>query len=621
MDKRTLIAFLLAGVVLITWSILFPPARTPSGNGSADSELVQGPAGPAGPAEYRQPESNGAVESPGAMDSMGSSTGSAALADANAEGGAQVEDLAAAAGGPEWERAPVDSVRIETDLLRANIHSHGGGLTMVELKRYPSGFEPGRVVDLVRPGLEALDVALAWGKPETRRMSLANVPFAVAREEQSEDGVTTERITLTARRSDGLAVTRRYTFQSGSYEVGHEIKVSGLAGVLESPEILVGWRAGIPYTEADRGSNEQFFASIVRVGDEVSSWGVGKFKNGPRQVEGAVRWAAVSNKYFLAALVPAPGTAVAAGADGDPSSFRSSVWLRLPAADVVHAQADLRLFLGPKDLDRMKAVDPGLGDAVLKESVSGPLSQGYRWMWPLSQLMLHILKATYRLIPNYGLVIIVLSVLVRVILYPLNQSSMRSMKAMQRVQPEMEALRKKYADRPQEMNKQLMLLYQKHKVNPLGGCLPIVVQMPVLFALYFSLMFAIDLRMAPFVGWIHDLSAPDTVAHVMGFPIHVLPIVMTIVSVLQARSTPTDPRQAMMTTLMPIFLLVFFYSMPSGLVLYWTVMNLGAWAQQLIVNRGDAAKSPGAEAVAMATGAPAADVPGAAALAPGRKSD
>jgi YidC/Oxa1 family membrane protein insertase len=599
MDKRTLFAFVLAGVVLVAWSIFFPPGRPPAPNGGADSALVAA----SRTAEIRRPEDTGALDSRG----MPMSADPRAAPSGGADD--QVEAPDAASGEPVWEPAPVDSVWVETDLLRAHIHTHGGGLGMVELRRFPSGFEPGTMVDLVRPGLEALDVALAWGKPESRRMSLANAPFAVAREMGAETGDRFERITLVARRSDGLAITRRYTFREGSYEVGHEIEVSGLTGALESPELVVGWRAGIPYTEAERGSNEQYFASLVRVGDEVSNWGVGKFKSGPKQVDGAVRWVAVSNKYFLAALVPAPGTAVTAGADGDPSSFRSSVWLRMPAAEVASARASLKLFLGPKDLERVKAVDPGLGDAV---------SLGYRWMRPLSQLMLNILKATYRIIPNYGLVIIVLSVLIRVILFPLNQSSMRSMKAMQRVQPEMEALRKKYADRPQEMNKQLMLLYQKHKVNPLGGCLPIVVQMPVLFALYFSLMFAVDLRMAPFVSWIHDLSAPDTVAHVMGFPIHVLPIIMTIVSVLQARSTPTDPRQAMMTTLMPIFLLVFFYNMPSGLVLYWTVTNLGTWVQQVIVNRGEAARaeaSAGAGVGPNAAGAPAA------ALAPGRKSE
>jgi YidC/Oxa1 family membrane protein insertase len=212
--------------------------------------------------------------------------------------------------------------------------------------------------------------------------------------------------------------------------------------------------------------------------------------------------------------------------------------------------------------------------------------------------MVRILNGTYRFVPNYGLVIIILSVLVRVVLFPLNQTSMRSMKAMQRLQPEMETLKKKYAEKPQELNKHMMLLYKKHNFNPLGGCLPMVVQMPVLFALYFAFMFAIDLRMAPFGLWIRDLSAPDTIGKIAGFPIHVLPLIMTAVSVLQARTTPTDPRQATMTTLMPVMFLVFFYSMPAGLVLYWTMSNLATWLQQLWVNRGEHARAAATAAAA-----------------------
>ncbi len=558
MDRRTLLAFLLAGVVLIGWSILFPTPRKPA---SEQAQDVASAPGLASIADDEQPSS------------VMSGTGDAVPAEAPLEGG-----VAGSPGAPTWEPQPVDSVEVETNLLRVRIHTHGAGLLLVELKDYPSGFEPGTVVDLVRAGQEALDVQLAWGQPEARRLSLANALYAAEREARVVDGVKLQLVTLTARRTDGLVVRRIYRFRDGVYEVDHQIDITGLSGDLESPEMVVGWRTGIPYTEGDRSSNEQHFASLIRVGDEVSSWAPGKFKNGPRVVEGAVRWAAASNKYFLAALVPAAGTAIAAGADGDASSHRNSVWLRMPAAATDAARADVKLYLGPKDLARVKAVDPALSDAV---------SLGYRWMRPLTLPTLSVLKFTYRLIPNYGLVIIVLSVLIRVILYPLNRSSMRSMKAMQRVQPEMEALRKKYADKPQEMNKQLMELYKKHKVNPVGGCLPMVLQMPVLFALYFSFMFAIDLRLAPFVAWIHDLSAPDTVAHISGFPIHVLPLIMTGVSLLQARSTPTDPRQKAMTTLMPIMLLVFFYGMPSGLVLYWTVTNLVTWVQQVIMNRAD----------------------------------
>jgi YidC/Oxa1 family membrane protein insertase len=499
-------------------------------------------------------------------------------------GGTEGSEPTLAADAPvlHWEPVPLDTIMVETDLVQARIPTRGGGLAQLRLKAFPNGQEPG-AVNLVRSGQEALDLGLSW---TNRELSLQDARFAASRESKIEGDIRTEHITLVARRSDGVTITREYIFRDGSYEVGHVVKVEGLPPGLAPPDLMVGWRAGIPFTEANRQSDEQFFAALVRVGDEVHSWGPGKFKTGPRRVEGAVRWAAVSNKYFLAGLVPAAGTATVAHADGDRTSLRSSVWLTFPAGSASGGRAELALYLGPKDLDRVKAVDEGLGDAV---------SLGYRWMRPLTQLTLKVLKGTYAIIPNYGLVIIVLSVLVRVLVFPLSHASLKSMKAMQALAPEMEALRKKYADKPQELNKQVMGLYQKHKVNPVGGCLPLVLQMPVLFALYFVLMFAIDLRMAPFGSWISDLSAPDTITRVGGFPIHVLPLVMTVVSVLQSRSAPKDPRQAMMTTLMPIMFLVFFYSMPSGLVLYWTVTNLGAWAQQAWINRTSAGPAPAAD--------------------------
>jgi YidC/Oxa1 family membrane protein insertase len=475
---------------------------------------------------------------------------------------------------------------VETDLLRAAILTRGGGLAKVELKAFANGHEPGPV-DLVLAGNQALDVGLSWGEQLGRQLSLRSAQFKVRREQRPDLGERGQRVVLTARRSDGLTCTREYVFRDGSYEVEHAVEVVGIPGALAPPDLVVGWRTGIPYTEGNKQANENYCAAIVRVGDEVKSWNPGKFKNGPRMSQGTVRWAAVSNKYFLAAIVPEAGTATAVGADGDPTSHRNSAWLHFPASSSRAARAGMKLYLGPKEIDRLKEVDPGLGDAV---------SLGYRWIRPLAQFMLGIMKATYRFVPNYGLVIIILSVAVRVLLFPLNQKSMRSMKSMQRLNPEMEALKKKYKDKPQELNKETMLLYKKHKVNPLGGCLPMVVQMPVLFALYFAFMFAIDLRMAPFTLWIQDLSAPDTVAKVGGFSIHVLPLLMTGVSVLQARTTPTDPRQATMTTIMPIMFLVFFYSMPAGLVLYWTMSSLATWIQQAWVNRGEPRKGDAAAA-------------------------
>jgi YidC/Oxa1 family membrane protein insertase len=210
---------------------------------------------------------------------------------------------------------------------------------------------------------------------------------------------------------------------------------------------------------------------------------------------------------------------------------------------------------------------------------------GWRWIVPFSKLLIRFFEMVHRVVPNYGLCIIILSVLVKAVFYPLSRKSVESMRDMQRLKPEMERLNEKFKDDPQKKNQATLELYKKHKVNPLGGCLPIVVQMPVFIALYNVLNSAVELRKAPFVLWIGDLSAPDRVGAVAGLPIHILPLIMAGTMVWQQKLTPTDPRQAAMAYIMPIVMTVFFYAMPSGLVLYWTVTNLMAIGQQVWINR------------------------------------
>jgi YidC/Oxa1 family membrane protein insertase len=197
------------------------------------------------------------------------------------------------------------------------------------------------------------------------------------------------------------------------------------------------------------------------------------------------------------------------------------------------------------------------------------------------------MKWLYRLIPNYGVSIFLLATLVRVALHPLNMSSMKSQRALMKIQPEMERLRSKHKNDPQAMNTAIMALYRENKVNPAGGCLPMLVQMPLFFALYSVLFNAIELRQAPFIGWIDDLSAPDQVMSVAIFPIRLLPLLMAGSGFLTQMLTPTDPKQKPTMYMMNIFMLVFFYNLPSGLVLYWTVMNLLTAAQQWLVMRQD----------------------------------
>jgi len=196
-----------------------------------------------------------------------------------------------------------------------------------------------------------------------------------------------------------------------------------------------------------------------------------------------------------------------------------------------------------------------------------------------------LLRGLNSLVHNYGIAIFLLATLVRLVLHPLNMTSMKSMRAMTRLQPEIERLREKYKNNAQALNTAMMALYRENGVNPAGGCLPMVLQMPLFFALYAVLSNAFDLRMAP--GWIHDLSAPDRLTTIGPLPIRLLPLIMAATGFLQQKLTPTPSQQAATMYMMNAFMLFVFYNLPSGLVFYWTVMNLYTALQQWMAQRGD----------------------------------
>jgi YidC/Oxa1 family membrane protein insertase len=202
-----------------------------------------------------------------------------------------------------------------------------------------------------------------------------------------------------------------------------------------------------------------------------------------------------------------------------------------------------------------------------------------------------LLRALYSLIPNYGIAIILLTILVRVVTIPLTNKQMRSMERMREVQPKLKELQAEFADDRQKQSEAMMKLYRSEGVNPLGGCFPMLLQLPVFIGLFYALRSSIELRQAPFMGWISDLSAPETIFTIPGIdiPIRVLPLAMGVSMVLQQKLTPqptVDPAQArMMMTIMPIMMTVLFYQFPSGLVLYWFVSNLLAISHQLVIGR------------------------------------
>lgn len=280
-------------------------------------------------------------------------------------------------------------------------------------------------------------------------------------------------------------------------------------------------------------------------------------------------WIAMQEHYFLTAFVPSAA---------DTSRFYTktldnqyAIGLVSPKLSVNEGQTgvqNLTLYAGPEDTETLAALAPSLD-----------LTVDYGWLWFLSSLLFKLMKAIHSVVGNWGWSIILVTVLIKLAFYNLSASSYRSMANMRNLQPKMAALKERFGDDKAKLSQATMELYRQEKVNPLGGCLPIVIQIPVFIALYWVLIESVELRQAPFVGWIQDLSAAD--------PYHVLPIIMGLTMLVQQRLNPTppDPIQARMMMFLPVLFTGLFWGFPAGLVLYWIVNNTLSIAQQWFITR------------------------------------
>jgi YidC/Oxa1 family membrane protein insertase len=280
----------------------------------------------------------------------------------------------------------------------------------------------------------------------------------------------------------------------------------------------------------------------------------------PRYITERVRWIAQEDKYFTAALIPKTEI------KGVP------FWKEMNSAEIaVEVEPGTRefiLYVGPKEYERLKSLNAGLEHII-----------DFGWFSFIAMPLFWVLKFFYKIVGNYGWAIVILTFLVRIPFIPIMNKSQQSMKKMQKIQPLIAELREKYKNDSQKLQKEMMAIYKKHKVNPVSGCLPLLLQIPIFIALYNVLLKAIELRGAPFILWINDLAAKD--------PYYILPILMGITMVIQQKITPTtmDPKQAKMMMLMPVIFTFLFLQFPAGLVLYWLVNNLLGIAQQIYINR------------------------------------
>jgi YidC/Oxa1 family membrane protein insertase len=528
MEKRTLIAIVLSIMVLVVFSYLTP--RRPIEQQAPPRRV---PEQEKPPVEEKQPE--------------------------------QVVQIPEA---PVVTPSAEKEIRIENDWYSAVFTTKGGTIKDWQLKEYPDTEQ--KPVSLVRQKntlIPPLSIVLN-DKPVD---FLSNTNFSVDRENVSFNDSTAS---LTFHYSDpsGLFVKKVFTFYRDDYRVDLTTVVKG-----SNPyKVAIGSEFGIFDKE---GAWVHIGPVLLRDTDKIdidssNIEGIGFFgkisgRKSKDMVEytGNVRWIAQEDKYFTSALAPA-GT----NYDAVVWSWQKNDGSGAQGAEIAYKvqgeKGEFLFYSGPKRDEILKTYGVGL-EHIIDFGFFSPIARPIFWL----------LKLFYKVLGNYGWAIVLITIAIRIPFIPLINKGQKSMKKLQVVQPQIAALKEKYKNDPQKIQKETMELYKKHKVNPIGGCLPMLIQLPVFFALYKILLSAIEIRNAPFTLWIQDLAVKD--------PYYVLPVLMGVSMVIQQKMTPSgmDPKQAKIMMLMPVVFTFMFLTFPAGLVLYWLVSNTLGIIQQYFVNK------------------------------------
>ena len=466
-------------------------------------------------------------------------------------------------------------VDIKTDVLEVQIDLTGGDITRVALPAYPASLEaPDIPFLLVDPRNKYVAQSGLIG-PSGTDSSGSRPLFTTSRYDHEIGSADKLSVTLEFTQENGAVILKHFIFQRGDYLIRVEYEIRNLSNE--------DWRAAL-FTQIKRDGQQPISFSDNLMGLQPYVGGATRsqdefyrkleFDDLEEESYKLVRqqgYMALVQHYFVSAWIPKDNEQINYQARKLPGKDLFLFGFTTPAMKLAPGQEGIlaaQYYVGPKDQYRMREIAEGLD-----------LTVDYGFLWWLSQPLFYLLTVLYSFFSNWGLAIIGLTVIVKTLLYPLSAASFRSMAKMRKLQPEMARLKERYGDDRQQFSQSMMELYKKEGANPLGGCLPILLQMPVFLALYWTLMESVELRQAPFILWIHDLSAMD--------PYFVLPILMGISMYLTQlmQPEPPDPIQAKVFKFMPIMFTFFFLWFPSGLVLYWLVNNILSIMQQWYVTR------------------------------------
>jgi YidC/Oxa1 family membrane protein insertase len=481
-------------------------------------------------------------------------------------------------------------LKLENDLFRATLSSKGATLKSLVLKKHLDGNR--KPFDLVTNGskgaLSLLFQTREGKKIDTRDLYFSSVTADTLR---TITGQQTYTVSYHLDVAPGQAVDITYLFSGQSYKVDYDVKLTGFASELAGNEYQLQWDGGLAYSELNRKDESMNALSSAYLGGSLVKLDASKENQLYREEEsGEAKWVAVRNKYFVSALIPQGRTSgiYLEGRKTAGNEFENYLVALKTGVPSTGGVVDNRysLYVGPLDYNTVKSMKVGL------EKI---MDFGWDWLTrPFAEfIILPVFNWMNTFVSNYGLIIIIFAFLIKLVTYPLSMASTKSMKKMAALQPLMKELQEKYKDNPAKMQSELGRIYKEAGVNPLGGCLPVLLQMPLLFAMFYVFRSSIQLRQHSFL-WAKDLSVPDSIFNfgfsipMYGEHIAVFPILMAVTVFVQQKITPTaqtNDQMKVMTYMFPAMMLLFFNNMPAGLGLYYLMFNIFSVAQQFYINK------------------------------------
>ena len=552
MEKRTILAFALSFLVLILWSFLFNPSKDQVSKKGETPDTV------ASKTVSQSPET---ASAPHAAISKAPEKTKIMLA-------------------PETDEK---EVVVDTPLYRAVFTNAGPTIKSFKLKEYRESVEPDspliELINLQQDKADFLIISFDGASASQLEKTIYQVEHQKIRIESDS---SPKNLVFHSSTSGGISISQTYRFYPDQYRIDLHIDVINQSGETVTGAFVADIKALPP---EGKQSYYSYVGIVLLLDDKLEEVKIKK-ESEPKDLAGRIGWMAYEDDFFISAVIPDEPSKASFKGRLLPSGILEGT--HMPPSISLHpserVSSSYTLYLGPRELGILKQLGKNLERAI-----------SFGWTDIIAKPLLYLLRFFNQYINNYGVSIILLTILIKGLFWPLTHKSYKSMKEMQKLQPRMAKIREKYKNNKAQLNKEMMGLYKTYKVNPMGGCLPMIIQLPVFFALFRILGSAIELRQAPFMLWIKDLSAPD---RLFNFPfsipfmeppygIPVLTLLMGASMFLQQKMTPTpgDPMQAKIMMFLPLIFTFMFINFPSGLVLYWFVNNILSIGQQYRIHR------------------------------------